>query len=119
MTLSSDEYALLMIMDEGGAIADIGNMSRWSAPLRSLIDRGLVDGKDKFNCVITPTGRAKLAENTKQEDEAFATVARKDSPLGPSVVNGQLFFNLGDKVINCHCIGEPYASRIVDLWRNR
>ena len=37
---------------------------------------------------------------------------------GPSVVQGKLFFRLLDgSSISCECIGEPYASKIVELYR--
>lgn len=39
--------------------------------------------------------------------------------VGPHVVDGHLFFRMNDgSAISCNCIGEPYASQIVALWRN-
>lgn len=39
---------------------------------------------------------------------------------GPHVVNGHLFFKMPDgSTISCECIGEPYASQIVDMWLSR
>lgn len=41
-------------------------------------------------------------------------------PIGPNIVQGKLFFGFPDGTsISCDCIGEPYASQIVALWKSR
>lgn len=38
--------------------------------------------------------------------------------IGPHVVDGHLFFKMPDgSTILCECIGEPYASQIVEMWQ--
>ena len=42
------------------------------------------------------------------------------APIGPSVFGGKLFFKLADgSTVLCTCIGEPYASAIVEAWNLR
>jgi len=52
--ITDDEYALLLIMQEGQSVAAIG---RWEKPLDSLVERGLARRLDKFNNIITTEGR--------------------------------------------------------------
>lgn len=40
----------------------------------------------------------------------------KPQRVGPHVVDGKLFFKMPDgSTISCECIGEPYASQVVEL----
>lgn len=55
-TLTDDERSVLLITREGGVIADIGDVSRWHAPINSLLKRGLLKQHDRFNNVITDAG---------------------------------------------------------------
>lgn len=56
--LTTNEFALLEIMKQGEYIADLGEHSRWSEPLKALVARGLVMRHDQFNHGITDAGRA-------------------------------------------------------------
>jgi hypothetical protein len=39
---------------------------------------------------------------------------------GPHVIQGKLFFKMPDgSSISCECIGEPYASQIVEMWEDQ
>ena len=45
---------------------------------------------------------------------------REPDPPGPYVVEGTLFFRLLDgSVLNCICIKEPWASKVVAACRER
>lgn len=144
-TLTDDERTVLMITARGEMIADIGEYSRWSKPIQSLVKRGLLKQHDKFNNSITAAGREAL-EAAEQEIDGELKVAmekfaadmensgetraavnrlaepargiRDAAPYGASVVNGKLFFKLLDgSTVTCECIGEPYASKIVEACR--
>ncbi len=135
--LTADEHAVLLIAAQDQWMIDMGENSRWSAPIQSLARRGYLNAMDKFNVIITPAGRAALGEYEKAEDAALGRAIDRarlidralapqddapidDAPLGPSVVGGRLFFKLSDgTTIQCTCIGEPYASQIVEAWRQR
>jgi hypothetical protein len=44
----------------------------------------------------------------------------QDKSPGPYVVKGRLFFRLPDgSSVSCECVGEPYASKIVELWNTK
>ena len=55
--LTVEESTLLKLMFEGESIADLGEYSRWSAPLQGLVAKGYAQKLDQHNHVITPAGR--------------------------------------------------------------
>lgn len=72
VTLSSNETALLKIMAEGGSVANLGEHSRWSAPLEALVTRGFATSHDQHNHTITAAGRAVLS--AAEDDEIRALI---------------------------------------------
>lgn len=58
--LSQDELTVLMIAAEGESMMPIG---RWEKPVQSLVVKGYLQALDKFNNVITATGRAAVIQD--------------------------------------------------------
>lgn len=123
--LTEQELGLLMIHVNGGNVAAIGH---WEKPCDHLVELGLLRRLDKHNHEITSAGRE--AAEKEETDSLRAMIdannrllARKFSrphPVGPALVQGKLFFGFPDgSSISCECIGEPFASRIVELWKHR
>lgn len=75
MSLTQDEYAVLMIAEKGESIAAIG---RWEKPIQSLVARGLMRANDKFNNVITDAGRVAVE---KEDDEAIRDVIQANNAI--------------------------------------
>ena len=67
--LSDDEFTILMAAGQGNSMMPIG---RWEAPVESLVTRGLLERRDKFNNFITSAGRAALEGHTKAVDDSAA-----------------------------------------------
>ena len=66
--LTDDEYAVLMIHQEGGSVAAV---AWWEKPCDSLVARGLLKRHDKFNHGITTAGRQAIKEREAQDDQAL------------------------------------------------
>lgn len=81
MTLTDDEFTVLMIAAEGQSMMPIG---RWQVSVESLSARGLLAGPDKFNQMITPAGREALKERDKEDDADYRQILE----LGSKVANG-------------------------------
>lgn len=124
--LTSDERAVLMIAAEGESMIDLGEASRWHVPINSLVSKGLLKQHDKFNNVITPAGLAALGRADEDEDRELGAAIDKfkavmsSKPVGPHVVEGRLFFQMPDgSTIQCTCIRDIYAWKIVEMWDKR
>lgn len=65
--LSDDEFTVLLIAAEGQSMMQVG---RWQRPTEHLVELGLLVAHDKFNCTITPAGRAAAQEHEKKTDDA-------------------------------------------------
>ncbi len=145
MTLSNDEFAVLLIAREGEPMIPIG---RWKPAVERLVELGYLsprpspqDPTGQFNCVITPKGREAAEKRDQNDQDDFANAVKrftiektiremdiKEVPappsarrrLGPHVIQGRLFFQMSDaSSISCTCIGEPFASQIVAMWTER
>lgn len=75
MSLTQDEYAVLMIAEKGESIAAIG---RWEKPIQSLVARGLMRANDKFNNVITDAGRVAVE---KEDDSVIGEVLEVNNKI--------------------------------------
>lgn len=71
MSLTQDEYTILLIARDGQSLAAIG---RWEKPVNALTERGLLERFDKFNHIITAAGR-KEVDRTDDEVAADLIVA--------------------------------------------
>lgn len=80
--LSDDEFTVLSIASQGESLADLGQFSRWSAPINSLLRRGLMIQKDKFNNVITPAGKTALEGHEKDQDKVIGRMIEVSSQIG-------------------------------------
>jgi len=74
--LTTDELAVLEICVRGGSIAPIG---RWEKPVRALTQRGLLNGLDAFNYVITDAGRDAHESQEREVDRALGEVIERGS----------------------------------------
>lgn len=72
--LTEDELTCLGICAQGESLAAIG---RWEPSVDALVEKGLLVRHDKFNNTITPAGRAALAGETADADEAFRAAISK------------------------------------------
>lgn len=70
--LTDDERTVLMICDQGEALAAIG---RWEQPVDHLVEMGLLQRGDKFNNFITDAGRKAIVEANEIVDDNFARTA--------------------------------------------
>jgi hypothetical protein len=79
MTLTADEFAVLMIAMQGESMMAIG---RWQKPTESLIEKGYLQsrGGDNFNCVITPEGRAACEARDREGMDALKVAVNKPRP---------------------------------------
>lgn len=80
--LSDDEFSVLCIAAEGESMIDLGEFSRWSAPIQSLVRRGYMLRQDRHNNVITPAGRAALAVREKDEDKLIGRAIDVSNQIG-------------------------------------
>ena len=80
--LSDDEFTVLSIASQGESLADLGQFSRWSAPINSLLRRGLMIQKDKFNNIITPAGKEALEGHEKDQDKVIGRMIEVSSQIG-------------------------------------
>ena len=53
--LTTDEFAVLLLADDGASMMPIG---RWEKPVKALASLGLLRKADEVNYVITPAGSA-------------------------------------------------------------
>jgi hypothetical protein len=74
--LSDDEFTVLMIAAEGQSMMPIG---RWQEPVESLVAKGFLKEHDKFNCVITPTGREALRKHDQGLTEKMVALSKQMS----------------------------------------
>ena len=79
--LSDDEFAILMIADQGEPMMPIG---RWKAPVESLLRRGFLrrvpsiqDPAGTFNSAITEEGRRACQARDKKDQDDFKEVLSK------------------------------------------
>lgn len=80
--LTEDEYTVLAIAAGGNSMMAV---ARWEKPTESLAKKGFLERLDKFNHIITPTGRKVLEERERQDeatlDNALRNVIEKGSKL--------------------------------------
>ena len=74
MTLSDDEYTVLMLISEGNPVMAIG---RWAAPIEHLQAQGFLKRHDNFNSVITPKGRQALHAHEEKVDLGLVEACNK------------------------------------------
>jgi hypothetical protein len=121
--LTVDEHAVLMIAAGGNQMIDLGEHSKWSVPIQSLIRKGFLKSNDRFNNEVTAAGRQALADFERAEDAELADAINRvrapvdAAPVGPVVSAGHLFFKMPDGSSISMNVGEPYASQIVEMWR--
>lgn len=84
LTITDDEYSVLMIAAEGQWLAPIG---RWAKPVRDLAMRGLMVRRDEMNYTITDSGRVAMLEREQADDvalgKALGNVARAAQVQAP------------------------------------
>ncbi len=123
--LTSEEHSVLMIAAQGESMIDLGEHSRWSKAINSLVAKGLLKQHDQFNNAITALGRQALENYEKSEDAELGDIINRirapveAAPIGPVVSAGRLFFKMPDGSSIAMNVGEPYASQIVGMWRRR
>lgn len=69
--LTDDEYAVLMIADQGQHMLAIG---RWEKPVKNLVACGYMRKVDDVNYLITDAGRQAMQSRDKEDDAALLTV---------------------------------------------
>lgn len=69
--LTDDEYAVLMIADQGQHMLAIG---RWEKPVKHLVTGGYMRKVDDVNYLITDAGRQAMQARGKEDDTALLTV---------------------------------------------
>jgi hypothetical protein len=79
--LSDDEFAVLLIADRGESMMPIG---RWEAPVRSLLERGLLRGNPTpgdsagvYNSTITQAGRNAVQARSDADEAALRRIAQE------------------------------------------
>ena len=99
MSLSDDEFACLMIANQGAPMIPIG---RWKPAVEGLVSKGYLkprpndaDPTGMFNCCITEAGRQACAGRDQEDETAFRKISMKFSEeamrnltgvtLGPNV----------------------------------
>ena len=65
MTLSDDEYTVLMLANDGNSMIPIG---RWKKPILDLTDKGYMKEHDSVNYGITSKGRQALHAHEEKVD---------------------------------------------------
>lgn len=71
--ITDDELTVLLIAAQGESMMPIG---RWEKPVEALVAKGYLRANDRFNNVITPEGKAVLADREKQDDEVYRDILR-------------------------------------------
>ena len=74
MTLTDQEYTVLMICNEGQSIAAIGP---WEKPCDNLVESGFLQRHDKFNHSITAKGRQALHAYEEKVDLGLVEACNK------------------------------------------
>ena len=76
--ITDDEYTILEICHQGGAIAPIG---RWEAPTKALESRGFLQRYDAMNYGITEVGMAALQSKEADQDKALSDAINKHAEI--------------------------------------
>lgn len=76
--LSPDELTVLLIANEDESMMPIG---RWETPVKSLLARGYLRANNKFNNVITETGR-QAVNNDENETAQHMIEANNVAVIG-------------------------------------
>ena len=95
---SDHERRILMMAGEGGCLAAIAEHEK---PIDRLVGLGFMVRRDKFNNVISPSGRACLAWLEAEQDDAMRRLINgikaqhglkdgDDNPFVPKVIEGEI-----------------------------
>ena len=78
--LTEDEFAVLMLADDGMYMAPIG---RWKEPILALTEKGYLQKYDVVNYTITETGHRARVERDKADDKALLDILTRTKIIEP------------------------------------
>lgn len=84
--ITDDEFTLLMIADNGDALAPIG---RWKESVLNLASKGLLERLNEVNYAITEAGRKARAERDREDDASLRHLLESNNKVANARTQAQ------------------------------